>query len=299
MRRGTIVFLALMTCACGFFGSNPKKSVKKFLNALGEGNYQEAYEHVSAKDKEFKDLQTFMSEPASKWLPEGVAIDSDYEIQSVDIDGSRAEVRVTFSGAAGGEEGEAGPTHVYRAIKDEGGWGVFLSWEAESLLAEAKRLQDEGKLREAQKMVNKALEVDPNNPAVLEASTNLERAMIAFERKDSYRRNHVEILNFRVRPDDRRAGPGTSVSGKILNNGHISLREVEVTVYFVSTDGKIISQQVFQPIPSADITYIGEKGLLKRGYVKDFGYIIDTRLPATWSGRARALITNIEFEEST
>lgn len=297
MRRGIVVFTALLTCACGFFGSNPKKSVSKFLGALADGEYIGAYEYVSAKDKAFKDLQTFVSEPASKWLPEGVAIDSDYEISSVDIEGSRAEVHVAFesSGSADG----APVTRAYEVIKEGKTWGVFLNWEAEALMAEASQLREQGKLKKAMELYKRILAADPDHLEALDASSEVERLIALLEITNQYRLNHMEILNFRVRPDDRRTGPGTSVSGRILNNGHRTLRLVEVTIYFTSSDGKIVADKMFQPIPSTEITYRGETGHLRRGAVREFGYILDERLPPTWSGRAQALITKIEFEEST
>lgn len=297
MRRGIVVLTALLTCACGFFGSNPKKTVKKFLGALADGEYIGAYEYVSAKDKAFKELQAFVSEPASKWLPEGVAIDSDYEISSVDIEGSRAEVHVAFesSGSADGSP----VIQIYEVIKEGKTWGVFLNWEAEALMAEASQLREQGKLKEAVKLYNRILASDPDYMAALDASSEVERLIALLEITNQYRLNHMEILNFRVRPDDRRSGPGTSVSGTILNNGHRTLRLVEITVYFTSSDGKIVADKMFQPIPSTNFSYHGETGHLRRGGVREFGYILDKRLPSTWSGRAEALITKIEFEETT
>ncbi len=297
MRRGIVVLTALLTCACGFFGSNPKKTVKKFLGALADGEYIGAYEYVSAKDKAFKELQTFVSEPASKWLPEGVAIDSDYEISSVDIEGSRAEVHVAFESS--GSEGGDPVTQVYAVIKEGRTWGVFLNWEAEALMAEASQLREDGKLKEAMELYNRILAAYPNHMAALDASSELERLIALFEITDQYRLNHMEILNFRVRPDDRRSGPGTSVSGSILNNGHRTLRLVEITIYFTSSDGKVVANKLFRPIPSTDLTYHSEAGHLRRGAVREFGYILDDRVPSTWSGRGHALITQIEIEEST
>jgi tetratricopeptide (TPR) repeat protein len=297
MRRGTIIFLSLMTCACGFFGSNPKKSVHKFLTALASGDHAAAYEHVSERDKKFKDLQTFSSGSTLGLYPEGVSAQTDYEITSVEAEGDRAEVRVSFESSGSEDDGAA--MRIYEVIKEGKKWGVFLNWEAEALMAEADQLRQEGNLRKALEKYNRILEFDPDNAAALEASSQVERQVALLEIKESYRQNHVEILNLKVLPDDRRAGPGTSVSGKILNNGHRTLREVEVTVYFVSENGQVVAQKVYRPVPATDLTYRTEMGYLQRGYVREFGYILDDPLPPTWSGRAQALITNIEFEENT
>ncbi|MEE9219033.1 MAG: hypothetical protein V3U98_08190 [Acidobacteriota bacterium] len=297
MKKG-IICLALLTVACGLFGSNPRKSVSKFLDALGEGEYETAYEYLSSRDRAVKSVEVFRSEGAAGVLPGGLPAQLDYEVREVIVDGKQAKVHVALTAAGSAATQRGADLHLFELVEEDEGWKLFLGWEAQALLAEAHELRGAGEWHEALERLEKALELDPENSEAATARDEVLEQLHWIERTQSYMRNHVEVLGFKVTPDPRRAGPGTSVTGKILNNGHLTLSEVELTVYFLAEDGSVVAQKAYRPIPSIEVNYYGESPSLRRGSVKEFGYMVDGPLPPEWSGRARAMVTMIQIEDN-
>ena len=296
--KKSIILLALLTAACGMFASNPKKTVSRYLEALSKEKYAAAYDRVSSRDQAAKTVEAFSSENAAGANPvmSNPAGKPRIEILDVEVDGEKAKVRVAVS-PAGMAEGTPPVTQVYRLVKEGEDWRMFLGWAAQALLAEARRLREDGKLQEASEKYAKALEADPDNAEAYGEKLDAERLALVQEQKQSYLLNNVEVLNLKVTRGSGRGGPSASVSGKILNNGHRTLTQVEIGVYFLSADGKVIAERTYRPIPSSDVTYYGEDRTLRRGYVKDFGYIVEGPIPKEWAGKARAVVTRIEFEE--
>lgn len=295
--RKAILIPVLLTAACGFFASTPDKVVRKYLDSLSKEKYEAAYRQVSLRDRAAKNLEAFSSEMsggANPVLP-NPAGRARIDLQDVSVDGERARVRVgvTPAGLAAGASPDA---HAFRLLREDGSWRLFLGWEAQALVAEARRLREEGKLEEALEKYGKAVELDPDSAEADQGRSELDRQIQTRHAMQEYLQNNVEIIGFRV---TRGSGRGTaaSISGRLLNNGHRTLSEVEIGVYFLSADGKVIGERTYRPIPSSDVTYYGEDRTLRRGAVREFGYIVEGTLPRSWSGKARAVVTRIEFEE--
>jgi len=336
MKRSVILFLALCTAGCGLFGSNPRKTVSKYLDAVVRGKFEDAYPRISSKDRAMKSLEKYASENAESGNPlvKALAGKSRYEIKEVAVEGDRARVTVAFthpdlgSQSAGAvavvfasarprnlDTGEAGRVlaeayqgkaiqetttlQTFSVVRDPDGWKVRLGWDAQALLAQAQQLRQEGKLSEALEAYERALQLDPQSTEAVDGKDEVVKQIHDVRVTQTYLENNVELVGFKVVKGRGRNGAGTSVSGRILNNGHRSLGEVEVTVYFLSQDGKVLDERKFRPVPAQEITYYGEERSLRRGGVKEFGYIVDGALPAGWQGRAQAMVTKILFEDKT
>jgi tetratricopeptide (TPR) repeat protein len=286
--------LVATALGCGWFGSNPGKSVGKYLGALAKEKYEAAYALASSRDRAAKTLEAFAVESAAVNPMKNAAGRSSFEIRGVTIEGDRATVEVTVTPAGGSPSPQS-----FKVVKEADGWRLFLGWEAQALLAEGRKLRQEGRLPEALEKYQKAFELDPANTEASDGVAALERASRLVKLKQEYMETNLEIIGFKATPGRGRGGMGTTVSGRLLNNGHRTLTQVEVTVYFLDDDSRIVAEKTYRPIPSADIVFYGEGGSLKRGLTRDFGYVVDEPLPKEWAGKARARVTNVEFEEGT
>jgi len=299
MKKPLIVSLAALMTACGFFASTPGKVAAKYFDALSKEKYGAAYEHLSSRDRAVKNLEAFTAENTAganpvMSTPAGRPV---IDIQEPEIEADKARVRVTIT-PAGLAAGAPPPApQIIRLIKEGNDWKLFLGWEAQSLVAEARRLQESGKLAEALEAFEKALKADPDSVDASDGQMQVDRLIHTRQLATSYMENNVEVIDLKVTRGGGRAG--ASVSGKILNNGHRTLSQVDIGIYFLAADGKVIAERSYRPIPSSDVTYYGEDRTLRRGGVKEFGYIVEGALPKAWTGKARALVTGIEFEEST
>jgi hypothetical protein len=84
------------------------------------------------------------------------------------------------------------------------------------------------------------------------------------------------------------------VFGTIRNRGDSTLTRVEITVYFLGSDGKAIAEKQLTPVLVTQFSF-SDKGPLKPGYVRDFGYSVKDDIPSGWGRKARAEITRLEF----
>lgn len=124
----------------------------------------------------------------------------------------------------------------------------------------------------------------------------VQKEIIAFEEKQSYIK-HVELKEFRVGKRSRFGfgEPEPAIFGKVVNHGNKTLREIEVTVYFLGKDGKPISEKTYHPVLVTEFWFGDDNKPLKPGYIEKFQYSVPSDLPSEWSGKARAEITNIKF----
>ena len=110
---------------------------------------------------------------------------------------------------------------------------------------------------------------------------------------------HVELEKFRLEKGRKYSfgDEEDGVFGTIVNNGTKTLKEVEITVYFLDVSGKAISEASFWPVYTGRISFSGDNKPLKPNYVQDFGYSLKDHVPTGWSGRVRAKISDIEFDD--
>jgi len=85
------------------------------------------------------------------------------------------------------------------------------------------------------------------------------------------------------------------VFGTIRNHGDSTLTRVEITAYFLGADGKAIGEKQFSPVLVTQFSF-SDKGPLKPGYIRDFGYVVRDDAPSGWGRKARAEITSIRFQ---
>ena len=195
----------------------------------------------------------------------------------------------------------------FHLLKEKDGWKIFLDWKAKkaekekankvaALLSDAKDLRKSKKLHGAVKKYEEALTL---NSEMVEAKKGLSETNLeieSFEEKQVYIKK-VALKEFKV-SEGKKYGFGKAIPGvfgTIVNNGNRTLREVEITVYFLNDKGSVISEEDFHPVLVSEYSYSGDNKLLKPNYVKDFGYSVEDYAPSSWSKKAKAKITNIEF----
>jgi len=195
----------------------------------------------------------------------------------------------------------------FHLLKEKDGWKVFLDWKTEkaekekadkvtALLSDAKELRKSNKLHGAVKKYEEALTL---NSEMIEAKDGLaetKQEIKSFEEKQAYIKN-VVLKDFKV-SEGKKYGFGKAVPGvfgTIVNNGDKSLKEVEITVYFLDEKGTVIGEEDFHPVLVSEYSFGNDNKPLKPNYVKDFGYSVEDYAPSSWSKKAKAKITNIEF----
>lgn len=111
------------------------------------------------------------------------------------------------------------------------------------------------------------------------------------ENKQAYI-NKVEIRNLKV---SKSIIGDYGVFGEIKNLGDRTLREVEITIYFLDKDDKPIFEETYHPVLVTRFS-LGDNEPLKPNYSTKFGYSPDN-VPSDWAKKVRAKITNIEFDK--
>jgi hypothetical protein len=319
--RRSVVALALLGAGCGWFGSSPKKVVGRYLDAVAAGKHQKAYGLVSARDRAARTLEEFTAAAAADPLTRALA--GGYEIGEVSEEEERARVTVTLRGSAAspgapageapaGEPGSGGTAtpavaqplggaalqRAFRVVKEEGDWKLFLGWEAEALVAEGRALREQGRLQEALEKYTKAAAADPDSAEAADGVAQVERDIRMAQLRQEYMLNNVEVVGFRATKGTGRTA-SASVTGRLLNNGHRTLSLVEVTVQFLGPSDAVVAERTFRPIPATEVMYRDEERSLRKGGLREFGFIVEGTLPREWTGEARAYVSKIEFEEPT
>lgn len=207
---------------------------------------------------------------------------------------------------------------TFTLIKEVDGWKVFLDWETQKLkaerekkikglLAEAKNLKKQKKLHGALEKYNEILELDSEvidaKRGIKETETaikDFEEKQKAFKEKQEYIKN-VTLKNFKVSEGQRYSfsDPEQAIFGTIVNKGNRTLREVEITVYFLDKDGVVIGEKNYYPVLVTKFSFGDDNKPLNPNYVKDFGYSVKDYAPSAWAGKVKGEITDIEFDDST
>ena len=207
-----------------------------------------------------------------------------------------------------GEVPKITESEEFYLVKEDDGWKVFLDWKTKkaekeredkvaSLLSDAKELRKSNKLHGAVKKYEEALTLDSEIVEAKEGLSETKQEIESFEEKQAYIKN-VILKDFKV-SEGKKYGFGKAVPGvfgTIVNNGDRSLKEVEITVYFLNDEGTVIGEEDFHPVLVTEYSFGGDNKPLKPNYVKDFGYSVEDYAPSLWSKKAKAKITNIEFE---
>ena len=118
--------------------------------------------------------------------------------------------------------------------------------------------------------------------------------------KETYLKNYLKIEDLKVgKGYGRYDMPGYSteksvVSGKIRNTGKKVLSRVEITIYFLDSEGKRIGEKSYIPISHFSVD---DDSPLKPNYVRDWGYVVDENAPSGWSKKVEAVINDLSFSE--
>jgi hypothetical protein len=166
-----------------------------------------------------------------------------------------------------------------------------------SLLSDAKELRKSNKLHGAVKKYEEALTLDSEMVEAREGLSETKQEIESFEEKQAYIKNII-LKDFEV-SEGKKYGFGKTVPavfGTIVNKGDRTLKEVEITVYFLNDEGTVIGEEDFHPVLVSEYSFGDNNKPLKPNYVKDFGYSVEDYAPSAWSKKAKAKITNIEFE---
>ncbi len=181
--------IVLLGIGCGKAEADPKDVLSKYLNALRDGRFEEAYQYICAKDKAVRGLEEYVSEQSEgqSLLGKGFSSMISCEIKKPTITGDKAKANVDFtrpnlmalifkdlwravSMSILGEKkdekeiakilaeklkGEDLPmltsTRSFDLVKETDGWKVFFDWKSEQVKAEKEaRIKD--LLAEAKKL---------------------------------------------------------------------------------------------------------------------------------------------------
>ena len=322
----------LLVVGCGKIGSNPKDVLSKYLDASLHGRHEEAYQYFSAKDKVIKSLQEYLSEQSKEESPFAQALASkiSYEIKEVTVTGNQAKANVeitasdfggiftdilgaAFMSAFGEKKDEkemekmlaekykgkdipmTTTTQSFDLVKDADGRKVFFDWETkkkvDEAMRQAKQLEKEKKLYAAKEKYQEVLELDSKAVEASEKIKHLDAEIENFREKQAYI-DKVKITKLEVA---KAVLGGLGVFGEIKNLGNRSLKEVEITVYFLNKIGKPIFEETYHPVLVSEYSFGDRNKPLKPNYTRKFGYSTDD-VPSDWAKKVCAKITDIEFE---
>jgi hypothetical protein len=85
------------------------------------------------------------------------------------------------------------------------------------------------------------------------------------------------------------------VWGEVKNNGERTLREVEITIFCLDSDGKPVFEKTYQPVLVSDFAFGDEGKPLKPGYTRTFGVKLNDA-PSDWKGKVEVKITKVQFQ---
>ena len=122
------------------------------------------------------------------------------------------------------------------------------------------------------------------------------KAKIEKNLKEKIRYMKNVVLNkFTVGEGEKFGERVPGVFGTIVNKGNRTLKEVQVTVYFLNNKGTVIGEEDYHPVLVTKFAFGRDNKPLKPNYEKDFGYNVKGSAPSSWSGQAKAKVTDIEF----
>jgi hypothetical protein len=103
----------------------------------------------------------------------------------------------------------------------------------------------------------------------------------------------VDLLEIHV--GDSTTGKG--VFGEVKNSGDRTLSQVEITIYYLGSDGKPVFEKTYHPVLVTSLSFGEDKIPLKPGYSKKFGVRLDDA-PSEWRGEVEVKVTDVKFAEA-
>lgn len=296
-----MIFLALSGCK-----PEAESVVKNYYNALGKGNFNEAYNFLSTPDKKLTTLEEYKGQQNSPMTKAFIAKTS-YEIVRVEENGDKAVaiIKTTgpdefalFKGAMGvafknvfskddnkEENMEKDMANLLndksfpiktaenevKLIKEESGWKISLGLEQKQkiaeLMKEAEKLKSQKKLPSALDKYNEVLSLDSNMVEAKKASEETKKDIESFADKQAYV-NNIELYDLKGKYyESLLDGKVPGVDFKLRNKGNRTLKEVEVTVYFKDKDGNVIAEQQYHPVLMSSYSFGDNNKPLKPNYI--------------------------------
>jgi hypothetical protein len=324
--------IVILVVGCGKIRTNPKDILLKYLDASLHGRYEEAYHYFSTKDKAVKSLQEYLSEQAKEESPleQALASKISYRIREVTVAGNQAKANAEVTTpdleailkdilgtafiSAFGEKKEEKETEKmleekykgnnipmkttiqsFDMVKEADGWKVFFDFEkkekVDKAMNQAQKLEKEKKLYAAKEKYQEVLKLDSKAVEASEKIEHLDVEIENFKEKQTYI-GKIKITKLKVAKSFL---GGLGVFGELKNLGNRSLKEVEITIYFLDKNGKPIFEEVHYPVLVSEYSFGDINKPLKLNYTRKFGYSTND-VPSDWAKKVRAKITNIEFE---
>jgi hypothetical protein len=332
---GMSIVCVLTFLACGRLGKGPEKTLSKYVDAFLHGDYQEAYQYISARDRAVKSLEEYLSEQTSDELPvfEIFSSSISFEIKSVAVNGNLATAEVAMTvpdpGAIMGDlfgaamasvlagddddqeigkilkekySGKKIPTttltNSFDLVKESDGWRVFFDWETQERVS---TLITEAKADEKKKDYAAARAKYLEVVKLSGESTELAQKISEMERElKSYKlkQSYMDKIALRNIKVSKTILGERGVFGEIKNLGDRILREVEITVYCLDAKGAIVYEEDYHPVLVSEASLFAmlrDNDPLKPNYSKKFGYSLEDA-PSDWAGKVKVKVTDIEFE---
>ena len=325
-----LVMLSLWASGCSI-GPGPKEVMGKYLDATYKGKYQEAYSLLSSEDKTAKSLDAF-SRPDGSDNPfmAIIGLKDSYQVTEVRTEGDRAKASVAVSspdiGGAfvellrtimakglGGQlddkalekdfaekaQGKNWPTvtrtEYYDLVKEQDGWKVFLNYEgiekSQDLKKRAESLEKRKKYAEAGTVLEEAAKRNPRDTEIPVKIREMNKKAAEHEEKRTYF-DKIEVVGVRVGQEH---GDRYGVFGELKNRGDRTLREVEITAYFLDKEGNVVHEETYRPVSATDNPF-AENQSLKPNYARKFGYRVDGA-PSDWAKKVKVAVTDVEFQQ--
>lgn len=193
----------------------------------------------------------------------------------------------------------------YTMIKEEGSWKVYMgmankmqaneiydnSGVSDSLLNSYTGVQlllMKDALLYSKAELGKVLALDKDHYS---ASADLKKINGLLEKSDDFEkyRTMIELTNLKVAKSTL---DEDGIFGSIKNTSNESFDKVQLTFYYLDSNGKAIHEETYHPILVSKYS-LGPP--LKANYTKEFG--IKAKTPHGWAKRIKAVISDIEVSE--
>lgn len=327
----TLLFLVFLLLVSGCsFGPDPKSVVSKYLNDYQKGNFDQAYEMLSARDKAVKSKQVYSSDLQKfAGLAKMMTGKTTYNVKDVKVTGEKALATVDITspdpskmmgelfGAAmksafgGGKPDEKEMekiaekmkdkdmptitrTEQFDLVKDKDGWRVYMGWENEKKIRElkeaAEKLDNQKKFADAKAKYSEIQSLSSRDSVAPKKIKELDDKISKYKEKQAYFPN-IEVKNVSI---GKSYFGEKGVFGEVKNKGDKSLKSVEITTYCLDKDGKVVFEKPYHPVLVSEYSFRNE-GPLKTNYSRQFGCKLDDA-PSDWSGKVRVEVTDLEFE---
>ena len=318
--RYFIILFAMVVSGCDDLLplSSPEQVVIKYLEARLSEQYRDSYQYISAEDKQHKNIEAFLEEThTGASALKGMLSDSiKFSIKDSVISNNKAVVRVDVirpdvpslvlalmdADKPPGIKGLTMKTYTQsiNLRKENGQWRVFLGWQVEGLIIEARALRDKHDLIGAAEKYSEVLSLNVDSDIAAQALKEINSETKESNEKAAYIAS-IKLYDLKVEyQETRRHGRVPGVEFKLKNNGVRSLDRVEVTIYFKDESGSTIHEDNFHPVFVSPYSTSSNKPL-KPNYVwkaEQDKFYVSKSVPDEWKeGAVSARITDIKFTE--